>query len=198
MTMYIPATILYFYYLDHDVEFPSSSSTTTGRGVLLTQFLPGMSIAFSTIGAINLVLLTIFDTARYSAAHKTLLPTSIIAHILGAGVLCAYTMLRLRQHRRTAQSRSVAALDKFTVELYPATLAAPPISIPSLIVKTVIGVSEFTLVMLFAITTWDLKTFDTAAVMEWTVVLLFGGYMACLVVDFWVLRNRGPGFGRIV
>lgn len=40
---------------------------------------------------------------------------------------------------------------------------------------------------LFAVMTWWLKTYDEAAVMEWVVVLIFAGYMLCLIVDLWVL-----------
>lgn len=60
----------------------------------------------------------------------------------------------------------------------------------SLIVKAVIVAFEFGLSALFAVTTWGLKIYDMAAVMEWIVVLMFGGYMCCLVVDLWVLGRR--------
>jgi hypothetical protein len=58
------------------------------------------------------------------------------------------------------------------------------------------------MVMLFAITTWYLKTFDTAAVMEWTIVVLFGGYVSCLGVDLWIVAReptrKEQGIGGIV
>jgi hypothetical protein len=190
---------LYFYY--HTSANASAIGSFSSRTT--KYIIPGMSIALSTVGGLCLVLLTIFDTARYSVAHKSLLPTSIIAHILGAGVLCLWTALRLRNCRNG--NSCVSEADKFTVELYPPLLAGeavPRISTASLVTKSVIGVCELCMVMLFAITTWSLKTFDTAAVMEWTVVLLFGGYMSCLGVDLWIVarepKRQDEGFGMVM
>lgn len=50
---------------------------------------------------------------------------------------------------------------------------------------------EFGLATLFAVMTWSLKAYDEAAVMEWVVVLMFGGYILCLIADLWVLGNAG-------
>jgi Frag1/DRAM/Sfk1 family len=149
--------------------------------------LPLLSILFSVIGATNLILLTIFDTARYERAHRILLPTSIAAHILGCLILCIWTMVCLKQYRQPPYSHGVYSGDKFTLELYAPRI---PISRGSLVVKTVIVVFEIGLIVLFGVMVWWLKSFDMAAVMEWVVVLLFGGYMLCLVVDLWVASRR--------
>ncbi|KUL84231.1 hypothetical protein ZTR_06928 [Talaromyces verruculosus] len=138
--------------------------------------IPLLSIFFSLVGATNLVLLTIFDTARYTSAHQLLLPTSISAHILGCLILCIWTIICLRQYRSQQQQTKyrggIYSGDKFTLELYTPQI---PISLPSLIIKFVIVGVEFGLVALFAILTWWLKTYDDAAVMEWVVVLMFAG-----------------------
>lgn len=150
--------------------------------------VPLLSILFSYIGAINLILLTIFDTARYTSVHQLLLPTSICAHILGCLILCIWTIICLRQYRTQQQyakySGGIYSGDKFTLELYTPQI---PIALPSLVIKAVIVAIEFGLVTLFAVMTWWLRTFDEAAVMEWVVVLMFAGYMLCLIVDLWVL-----------
>lgn len=81
-----------------------------------------------------------------------------------------------------------------TLELYA---SQTPISLASLIVKSVIVAFEFALAALFAVTTWLLKTLDMAAVMEWIVVLMFAGYMLCLIVDMWVLGTRPGGLNAV-
>jgi hypothetical protein len=73
--------------------------------------------------------------------------------------------------------------DKFTIQPYDVL----PISRPSLFIKSILVAAEFAIVVLFAVMTWWLKTFDTAAIMEWTVVLMFAAYMACQIGDLWVL-----------
>jgi hypothetical protein len=157
--------------------------------------VPVLSILFSLIGATNLVLLTIFDTARYTSVHQLLLSTSISAHLLGCLILCIWTIICLSQYRSQQQhhkySGGIYSGDKFTLELYTPQI---PISLPSLIIKAVIVAIEFGLVTLFAVMTWWLKTLDEAAVMEWVVVLMFAGYILCLIVDLWVL---GSASGRV-
>ncbi|KAL3703052.1 hypothetical protein TMatcc_010240 [Talaromyces marneffei ATCC 18224] len=158
---------------------------------LLSQIgIPLLSILFSLIGATSLVLLTIFDTARYTSAHQLLLPTSICSHILGCLILCFWTVICFRQYKaqiqHTKYSGGIYSGDKFTLELYMPRI---PIFRPSLVIKAVIIAIEFGLVTLFAVMTWWLKTFDQAAVIEWVVVLTFGGYMLCLIVDLWVLGS---------
>lgn len=153
--------------------------------------IPVLSILFSLIGATNLILLTIFDTARYTSAHQILLPTSISAHLLGCLILCIWTTICLHQYRTQQYNHKynyggggIYSGDKFTLELYTPPI---PISLSSLVIKFVVVAIEFGLVTLFAVMTWWLKTYDEAAVMEWVVVLIFAGYMLCLIVDLWVL-----------
>lgn len=145
---------------------------------------PLLSTLFSLIGASALILLTIFDTARYPSIHRSLLSASIITHVLGCGLLCGWSFLRIRQHRQLAQSDDDIDNNKSTTTFLDVLL---PISTPSLLLKTILVVGEFVLVALFALMTWALKTFDIAAIMEWAVVLMFAVYMACLIADLWVL-----------
>lgn len=95
----------------------------------------------------------------------------------------------MRQYRMQQQLANygrggIYSGDKFTLELYAPQI---PISLASLVIKSIIVALEFGLVALFAVMAWGLKTFDMAAVMEWVVVLMFAGYMLCLIVDLWVL-----------
>ncbi|OKL58049.1 hypothetical protein UA08_06816 [Talaromyces atroroseus] len=209
MSTYIPSLVIYFFYvspvrtspwtsqgLNRGNSSPSIYSTNPvmslpprplqQHSLLLHIGIPLLSILFTVIGATNLILLTIFDTARYGKAHQLLLPTSIAAHIISCLILCGWSMVCLRQYRAQQQSQygGIYSGDKFTLELYAPRI---PISSASLVVKTVVVVFEIGLVILFAIMTWWLKTFDMAAVIGWVIVLLFAGYMLCLIVDLWVL-----------
>ncbi|EED12175.1 protein SFK1, putative [Talaromyces stipitatus ATCC 10500] len=213
MITYIPTLIFYFYHMSPARIPLSSSSESIVRANSLPSIystppslpvqyqtqqkkwhdslvfqisVPILSILFSLVGATNLILLTIFDTARYTSAHQLLLPISISSHILGCLILCIWTMLCLRQYRaqRLSKYGGIYSGDKFTVELYTPQI---PISLPSLAIKSVIVVIEIGLVALFAVMSWWLEMFDNAAVLEWVVVLMFAGYMLCLIVDLWVL-----------
>jgi hypothetical protein len=143
-----------------------------------------LSTLLSLIGATALILLTIFDTARYPSIHRTLLSGSIITNVLGCGLLCGWSFFRIRQHRQITLRNDDGIVDKFSTT----AVDFLPISMPSLVIKSIFVAAEFALVASFAIMTWWLKTFDTAAIMEWAVVLMFAGYMACLIGDLWKAR----------
>ncbi|KAH8694205.1 Frag1/DRAM/Sfk1 [Talaromyces proteolyticus] len=187
MSTYLPTIALYFYFLSP--THPHTGNRKSSPLSTLTRIgIPFLSSFFSLIGAVALILLTIFDTARFGVVHRRLLPASILSHILGCSLLCGWTFIRLHQHRQNTSLNGPGGIlsgDKFTVELY--ALAPIPISMASLVIKSIVVAFEFGLVVLFATMTWWLKTFDTAAVMEWTVVLMFAGYMACQAVDMWMI-----------
>lgn len=195
MATYLPTTTLYLIYLSpfssNTIVVSSSASERSWKSVhsLWTRVaLPLLSTLFSLIGATALILLTIFDTARYPSIHRSLLSASIITHIFGCAVLCSWTRLQIRQHIQLTSSNNDDDIDKVVVEV-----PALPISRLSLFIKSILVAAEFVVVVLFAIMTWFLKTFDTAAIMEWAVVLMFAAYMACLIGDLWVLGRVRVG-----
>ncbi|QKX57574.1 uncharacterized protein TRUGW13939_04692 [Talaromyces rugulosus] len=193
MATYIPSTTLYFLYMspssDAIRDSSSSSSTASWKSVhsIWTRIvLPLLSTLLSLIGATALILLTIFDTARYPSVHRSLLSASITTHVVGCGLLCGWSFVRIRQHRQITLSNHDD--DDFVDKFSSTAVDLLPISKPSLAIKSIFVAAEFALVALFAIMTWWLKRFDIAAIMEWAVVLMFAGYMACLIGDLWGAR----------
>lgn len=122
------------------------------------KILSMLSLVFAVLGALGLILLSIFDTYHHPHAHDVFLGVFIIGYIISAIFLCAeYQRLGIhyRQHRVLAVS--------FWIKLF-------------FIIAEVILAIIF--ISFSATSKWNL-----AAIFEWIVALVYTFYVLSFVVD---------------
>ncbi|KAF1355392.1 Frag1/DRAM/Sfk1 family-domain-containing protein [Delphinella strobiligena] len=122
----------------------------------------GLSICatfFALLGALGLILLTIFDTVHHHHAHDALTVVFIAGYIISAIFVCAeYQRLGIhyRQHRILRIS--------FWIKLF-------------------FIIVEIALAIAFGVC-GDKSSYNAAAVLEWTIALFFILYVLSYVIDF--------------
>ncbi|KAH9825389.1 SFK1-like membrane protein [Teratosphaeria destructans] len=127
---------------------------TTGEKVL-----SAFAILFAIIGAAGLILLTIFDTRDYPHVHDAMLVIFIAGYIISAIFICAeYQRLGIhyREHR---------------------VLRA------SFWIKLAFIFVEVALVIGFGVES-DKGNYNTAAILEWTISLVYIFYVWSFIIDF--------------
>ncbi|KAL1304892.1 hypothetical protein AAFC00_003810 [Neodothiora populina] len=117
------------------------------------------AITFAVIGALGLIFLTIFDTVHYHSTHDAMLVVFIAGYIISAIFICAEYQ-RLGIHYR--EHRILRA---------------------SFWIKLCFIIVELCLAIAFAVMSKQ-HHYNRAAVLEWTVSLIYIFYVGSFVMDF--------------
>ncbi|KAK4127560.1 hypothetical protein N657DRAFT_631358 [Parathielavia appendiculata] len=130
-------------------------NTTRGEKVL-----SGLTILFAIVGTVGLIMLSIFDTARYPKQHDIFLLLFIAGYVLSAVFICwEYQRLGTR-HRHI---RILAA---------------------SFWIKLVFIIVEVLLAVAFVAMTYT-QNYNPAAILEWVVAFVFSAYVFSFYVDLY-------------
>lgn len=133
------------------------------------KVLSGFTIVFAIIGTCGLILLSIFDTARYSRLHNIFLLLFIAGYVISAIFICwEYQRLgmRYREHR-------VLRI--------------------SFWVKLAFVVVEIILAVAFASCSYT-EHYNPAAVLEWLIAFIFSFYIFSFWIDLYpAVRTKGTG-----
>ncbi|EGO61266.1 hypothetical protein NEUTE1DRAFT_77147 [Neurospora tetrasperma FGSC 2508] len=133
------------------------------------KVLSGITIVFAIIGTCGLILLSIFDTARYPRLHDIFLLLFIAGYVISAIFICwEYQRLgmRYREHR-------VLRI--------------------SFWVKLAFVVVEIILAVAFASCSYT-QHYNPAAVLEWTIAFIFSFYIFSFWIDLYpAVRTKGTG-----
>ncbi|KAK5654831.1 hypothetical protein OQA88_6867 [Cercophora sp. LCS_1] len=130
-------------------------NTTRGEKVL-----SALTIVFAVIGTVGLILLSVFDTARYPRLHNVFLLFFIAGYILSAIFICwEYQRLgiRYREHR-------VLRI--------------------SFWIKLSFVIIEILLAIAFIACTFT-KRYNPGAVLEWIIAFIFSAYVFSFYVDLY-------------
>lgn len=131
---------------------------------LLEKVLSGLSMVFAIIGAAGLILLSIFDTWRHPRLHDVFLLLFIVGYVVSAIFIC-WEYQRLR--------RNFGYIKILRISYW---------------IKIFFILVEVALAIAFVSTNWS-KTYNAAAVLEWTVAFIFTFYLASFIVDLWPARH---------
>jgi len=129
-------------------------NTTKGQKALAV-----LSIFFALVGAAGLILLSIFDTNNHPRLHDVFLALFIGGYVISAVFTCAEYQRLGKIHRQFRVLRA------------------------SFWVKLAFIIIELALAIAFG-TLNKLKHWNTAAVVEWVIALLYSTYVLSFVMDF--------------
>lgn len=124
------------------------------------KVLKGITIFFAVVGTVGLILLSIFDTARYKRLHNTFLALFIGGYMLSAIFIC-WEYQRLRKNHREHRILRIS----FLLKLFFILL-------------------ELGLCIAFG-TCSRTKNRNAAAVLEWVISVVFSFYIFSFAVDLW-------------
>ncbi|KAL2025054.1 hypothetical protein VTK56DRAFT_56 [Thermocarpiscus australiensis] len=130
-------------------------NTTTGEKVL-----SGLTIVFALVGTVGLILLSIFDTARYPRQHDIFLLLFIAGYVLSAIFICWEYQLLGKHHRE----QRILAL--------------------SFWIKLAFVIVEVLLAIAFVACTFT-GHHDPGAVLEWVIAFIFSAYLFSFYVDLY-------------
>jgi len=135
------------------------------RGALLRntsmaqKVLSGFAIAFSLIGALGFILLSVFDTLRHPHLHDAFLALFIGGYVISAVFVCAEYQ-RLGIHNREYRVIRV-----------------------SFYFKLLFIIIEVALAIAFGVLNRK-KMWNTAAIVEWIIALIYTFWVLSFVIDF--------------
>lgn len=176
---------------------------------LLEKVLSGLSMVFAIIGAAGLILLSIFDTWRHPRLHDVFLLLFIVGYVVSAIFICwEYQRLRrskffytifqyiiplpklMRRNLADFGYIKILRISYWIKIFFILVEVALAIGKPRLISSRsgVIGNANRTFQTAFVSTNWS-KTYNAAAVLEWTVAFIFTFYLASFIVDLWPARH---------
>ncbi|KAK1760468.1 Frag1/DRAM/Sfk1 family-domain-containing protein [Echria macrotheca] len=140
-------------WLRHRGRLVPNTSTTE-------KVLSGLTIAFAVVGTVGLILLSVFDTARYPRQHDVFLLLFIVGFVFSAIFICwEYQRLgiRYRDHR------------VLRISFY---------------IKLVFVIVEILLAIGFVSCTFT-GHYNAGAVLEWTIAFIFSAYVFSFYVDLY-------------
>lgn len=117
-----------------------------------------LSLVFGTMGAVSLILLSVFDTHRHSSLHRLFLFLFMLGIILSA----IFTTLEYRRLGRTHRERKVL---KYSYQA-----------------KRLVFITEFLLSIAFGVTMYKKKQ-NPAAILEWVIAFIFTIYVLTFFFD---------------
>jgi len=141
-------------------------NTTTSEKVL-----SGLTIVFAIIGTAGLILLSVFDTARYQKLHNVFLLFFIAGYILSAVFIC-WEYQRLGIRNREPEHRVLRI---------------------SFWIKLAFVIVEILLAIGFVACTFT-KNYNPGAVLEWIIAFIFSFYVFSFYIDLWpavYTKDRG-------
>ncbi|KAK4171953.1 Frag1/DRAM/Sfk1 family-domain-containing protein [Triangularia setosa] len=163
------------YYLRHKGRLVPNQTRTE-------KTLSFLTIIFAILGTAGLILLSVFDTARYPKLHNIFLLLFIAGYVLSAIFIC-WEYQRLGQHYKHHHHLSTSFWIKLTFVILEILLAIAFVS------------CTFT------------QHYNAGAVLEWIIAFIFSAYVFSFVVDLWPAirtqpnlrlhnpREKGMGFG---
>ncbi|KAF4631028.1 hypothetical protein G7Y89_g7111 [Cudoniella acicularis] len=125
---------------------------------LFQKILSWLSIAFALLGTCGLILLSIFDTLRHPTLHDVFLLLFIIGYVVSAIFIC-WEYQRLGIHFRQHKILRLSFWIKLSFILIEVVLAIA------------FGVTNFK------------KTYNAAAVLEWSIAFIFIFYVFSFFID---------------
>jgi len=125
----------------------------------LQRFLAGASIFFALLGAVGLILLSIFDTKRHKTLHDLFLAFFIGGYVISA-VFILIEYARLGTHNRAFRIIKLSWWMKFIFMVIEVALA----------------------IVFGALNRY--KKWDYAAIVEWIIALVYTIWVLSFVVDF--------------
>ncbi|RYP52840.1 hypothetical protein DL768_002089 [Monosporascus sp. mg162] len=128
----------------------------------------GLSIVFAVVGTVGLTCLSGFDTLHYPQLHDIFLVLFIGGYLLSAVFICAEFQRLGKTYR---QHRSLTY---------------------SFWIKLVFILVELGLLIAFGVTL-RYRLYDTAAILEWVIALIFSFYVFSFVVDLLPAIHTGSG-----
>jgi len=123
------------------------------------KILAAGSIVFSLIGALGLILLTIFDVHRHKSLHDTFLALFIGGYVVSAVFTCAEYQRLGKVHRRFKILRA-----SFWIKLF------------FIIVEVILAIAFGALNRT--------KHWNSAAIVEWVIATVYSTYVLSFVIDF--------------
>ncbi|KAL2128903.1 hypothetical protein VTI74DRAFT_8498 [Chaetomium olivicolor] len=130
-------------------------NTSTGEKVL-----SGLTIVFAVVGTVGLILLSVFDTARYPRQHDVFLLLFIAGYVLSAIFIC-WEYQRLGKHYREHRILRL-----------------------SFYIKVIFVVIEVLLAIGFVACTFT-KHYNPGAILEWIIAFIFSAYVFSFYVDLY-------------
>ncbi|KAK3308123.1 Frag1/DRAM/Sfk1 family-domain-containing protein [Chaetomium strumarium] len=130
-------------------------NTTTGE-----KILSGLTIVFAIVGTVGLILLSIFDTARYPKQHDIFLLLFIAGYVLSAIFICWEYWRLGKTHRETRILRY------------------------SFYVKVIFIIIEVVLAIAFIASNFT-KHYNPAAILEWVIAFIFSAYVFSFYIDLY-------------
>ncbi|KAK4104858.1 hypothetical protein N658DRAFT_504402 [Parathielavia hyrcaniae] len=141
-------------------------NTTRGEKVLSV-----LTILFALLGTVGLILLSIFDTARYPRRHNIFLLLFIVGYILSAVFICwEYQRLGIRH-------RSIRILAC------------------SFWIKLIFIILEILLAVAFIVLT-NTQNYNPGAILEWIVAFVFSAYIFSFYIDLYPAAATKKQLGR--
>ncbi|CAN8105321.1 unnamed protein product [Discula destructiva] len=135
------------------------------------KIMSALAIVWSLIGGAGLILLTIFDTAHHQSVHDALLGVFIAGYVISAICVCVeYALLGLVYRRREH------ALGVESHKGHRLLLASFAIKLGFIVV-------ELALAIAFGVTEYT-GLYNTSAILEWIVALLYIFYVWSYILDF--------------
>ncbi|QDS72721.1 hypothetical protein FKW77_003683 [Venturia effusa] len=139
-------------YLRHSGRLAPNTSTWQ-------KFLSVLTIFFSIVGGVGLILLTIFDNLRHNTLHNVFLVVFIAGYILTA-ICCCWEYQRLGIHYRQHRILRI-----------------------SFWVKLAFIIIEIALCIAFGVEN-TLSNYNTAAILEWVIALIYTFFVLSFFLDF--------------
>ncbi|KAK4679644.1 hypothetical protein QC764_205950 [Podospora pseudoanserina] len=159
-TVFLDISFAADYYLRHKGRLvPNQTRTET--------VLAFLTIGFAIIGTVGLILLSVFDTARYPKLHNIFLLLFIGGYVLSAIFIC-WEYQRLGQHYKHHHQLSTSFWIKLTFVILEILLAIAFVS------------CTFT------------QHYNAGAVLEWVIAFIFSAYVFSFVVDLWPAIKTQP------
>ncbi|KAJ4302197.1 hypothetical protein N0V88_002333 [Collariella sp. IMI 366227] len=124
------------------------------------KVLSGLTIVFAVIGTVGLILLSVFDTARYPRHHNVFLLFFIVGYVLSAVFIC-WEYHRLGKHYREHRILRL-----------------------SFYIKLVFVIVEIMLAIAFVSCTFT-RNYNPGAVLEWIIAFIFSAYVFSFYVDLY-------------
>eukprot|EP01117_Protostelium_nocturnum_P004899 TRINITY_DN1777_c0_g1_i1.p1 TRINITY_DN1777_c0_g1~~TRINITY_DN1777_c0_g1_i1.p1 ORF type:complete len:273 (+),score=50.69 TRINITY_DN1777_c0_g1_i1:188-1006(+) len=162
-------------YLRHEARLPKAKRT-------VEKVMAGLAIVFGTIGAIGLVLLTIFDVFNHGTAHWIL----TIVFVLGVAISAIFQFIEIVLLKKDHPLRKHLKRNA-TIKLV-------------LVLLAILFVIIFAI--LYGVCRGDAyrdncdPVISAAAVIEWIVAFIFDAYLITLVLDLYPAIKTSVGYGK--
>jgi hypothetical protein len=153
-------------------------NTTTGEKVL-----SGLTIVFAVVGTVGLILLSVFDTARYPRQHNIFLLLFIAGYVLSAIFIC-WEYQRLGKRKPSFLLSSVPSPQTPLTNRHRPGYREHRVLRLSFYIKLAFVVVEILLAVAFVACTFT-KHYNPGAVLEWVIAFIFSFYVFSFYIDLY-------------